>query len=78
MCVTDGKFIGLVPAYAKKGDVVFVARGVQAPLLLRRIDAPPGSRVRKEGLWHYTLVGECYIHGIMDGVYGPDMDVEIF
>ncbi|KAH7311017.1 hypothetical protein BKA65DRAFT_575054 [Rhexocercosporidium sp. MPI-PUGE-AT-0058] len=78
MCITDRGFVGLIPPYARKGDVIFVARGLQAPLFLRKADAKPGSGIQEGVSWYYILIGECYIHGIMDGVYGPDVDNEIF
>ncbi|KAG4428906.1 hypothetical protein IFR05_015609 [Cadophora sp. M221] len=78
ICVTDDGLIGLIPPFAMKGDVIFAARGLQAPLLLRKVDARTGSSIQEGKSWHYVLVGECYVHGIMDGVYGPDVDVEIF
>lgn len=61
-----------------KGDAVFAARGVQAPLLLRKVDSRTGSGIQDRDSWHYVLVGECYVHGIMDGVYEPDVNVGIF
>jgi hypothetical protein len=57
----DG-FIGLCPAAARSGDCVCVILGSTAPLLLR-----PSSGGQ------YKLVGECYIHGLMQGqgLLGP-------
>lgn len=45
----------LGPAAAEKGDVVCVLFGGKTPYMLR----PKGD--------HYLFVGECYVHGIMDG-----------
>jgi hypothetical protein len=42
--------------YAKVGDKIALVRGGQLPLILR---ATP------HGEWN--LVGECYVHGIMNG-----------
>ncbi|KAK2596144.1 hypothetical protein QQS21_006421 [Conoideocrella luteorostrata] len=50
-------FIGLGPRYAKEGDLLCILFGCSVPVLLRRLDQSP----------KYGLVGECYIHGIMDG-----------
>jgi hypothetical protein len=41
---------------AQPGDVVFVAMGAETPYLLR----PRGSG-------KYQLIGDCYVHGFMDG-----------
>ncbi|OQE20725.1 hypothetical protein PENFLA_c016G06074 [Penicillium flavigenum] len=54
-CTTNDGLMGLVPSEAQPGDAVFVSLGSQVPLV-----------VRQDRL-HYTLVGECYMHGIMKG-----------
>ncbi|TVY33240.1 Heterokaryon incompatibility protein 6,OR allele [Lachnellula occidentalis] len=56
LCVTNNGLIALVPAGAQNGDVVCVIRGAQTPFILRPIEG-----------WTCQLVGECYVHGIMDG-----------
>ena len=48
--------MGLVPQVAELGDTVSVVAGCQVPLIMRRID---------NGRWR--LVGEAYVHGLMDG-----------
>jgi hypothetical protein len=57
VCITKRRYVGLVPQFSNKGDVVAVVIGAQTPFVVR-----PQSRETK-----YQLVGECYIHGIMDG-----------
>lgn len=52
---SDGR-LGLVPAQAKPGDLICILFGCSVPVVLRQYDTPK-----------YTLVGECYMHGIMDG-----------
>lgn len=42
----------------KSGDKVFVLRGSEVPFILR----PCG--LGREG---FFVVGDCYVHGIMDG-----------
>ncbi|KAI1128267.1 heterokaryon incompatibility protein-domain-containing protein [Nemania abortiva] len=49
--------IGLVPQEAKPGDTIFLLRGFDAPYVLRKT----------KGIDDYLLVGECYLHGYMDG-----------
>ena len=44
-----------MPKEARLGDKIVVIKGGQVPLLLR---PQQGS---------FRLVGECYVHGIMDG-----------
>ncbi|KAK6824580.1 hypothetical protein PG987_012074 [Apiospora arundinis] len=53
--VTDNGYIGLGHPDAAVGDMVAVLRGGPVPYVLRG---------NKE---NHTLVGECYVHGIMDG-----------
>lgn len=55
---TQNGFIGTVPRTARKGDLVCVLFGGQTPFVLRR-------DVHQEGL--YRLVGDCYVHGLMNG-----------
>jgi hypothetical protein len=55
-CVTSKGYIGLVPPKTEVGDKVCILFGGRTPFLLR--DAGGGKHV---------LVGECYIHGMMDG-----------
>lgn len=52
---TSREYFGLVPVDTRRGDVVALFAGSRVPLIIR----PTGQRWR--------LVGECYIHGVMDG-----------
>ncbi|KAJ4325090.1 hypothetical protein N0V84_003633 [Fusarium piperis] len=61
---TDMGLIGYVPMRAKKGDLVVILYGADVPFVVRR---EAGGR--------YSLVGECYMHGIM---YGDALRVEEF
>lgn len=51
------QLLGLGSRYAKEGDLVCILYGCSVPVLLRPIG---GER-------QYGLIGECYIHGKMDG-----------
>jgi hypothetical protein len=58
--------IGVVPAAAAIGDIITVISHSSVPLVLRHASDS-----------HYKLVGECYIHGIMDGkAIGQDVEWE--
>jgi hypothetical protein len=67
-CMTARGYMSLVPPNSKAGDVVCVLFGSQTPFVLR-----PESERRSEpmetvdSLGIYTLVGECYVNGMMDG-----------
>jgi hypothetical protein len=53
--VTKRGYLTLAPRYTKPGDLVCLIFGAEVPFVLR----PDGLR--------YRLVGECYVHGMMDG-----------
>ncbi|KAK0652648.1 hypothetical protein B0T16DRAFT_104087 [Cercophora newfieldiana] len=55
MCVSEKGYVGLVPANTAVGDQIAILAGAGTPYLLRETG---GKRL---------LVGECYIHGAMDG-----------
>ena len=48
-------FVGLGPPNIQNGDSVVILFGADVPFILRQ-----------EGD-HYKLVGDCYVHGIMQG-----------
>lgn len=50
-------YLCLVPAAAEVGDKVILARGGRVPLVVRE----------DGGTGYWRLVGEAYVHGIMDG-----------
>lgn len=55
LILTHKRYMGLAAEHVRAGDIVAVLFGAQVPLMLRKIDE------------HYLLVGEAYVHGIMDG-----------
>jgi hypothetical protein len=61
-CITQGGYMALVPPLAQAGNLVCVILGVEVPYLLRLSSRQPGDSPPL-----YELVGECYVHGIMDG-----------
>jgi hypothetical protein len=54
--VSEKGYVGLLTTNAEPGDEVWILLGCNIPLLLRKHD--DGKR---------TLIGECYVHGIMYG-----------
>jgi hypothetical protein len=48
--------LGLAPEAAEKGDLVCILYGCSVPVVIREVK---GGR--------HELVGECYVHGMMDG-----------
>ncbi|KAG6032698.1 hypothetical protein E4U19_007273 [Claviceps sp. Clav32 group G5] len=57
LCVTREHLMGLVPLLAKNGDMIVVMHGCDVPYVLRR--------TQEQG--YYQLVGEAYVHGVMNG-----------
>ena len=57
LIITEGSVIGLAPALTEVGDVVAIFAGAETPFILR-------PRHEAHG---YSLLGDCYIHGIMKG-----------
>lgn len=51
----DTDLLGIGPAEAEVEDLVCILGGLQVPLILRAVED------------HFIIVGECYVHGIMDG-----------
>ncbi|KAN0094266.1 HET domain containing protein [Hyaloscypha variabilis] len=51
----------LVPAEVEEGDAVVLVKGGRVPLVIRY------HRADQDGTHTWKLVGECYVHGLMDG-----------
>jgi hypothetical protein len=58
------KMVGLCPPATKERDIITILFGCSVPVVLRMVSF--------EGKHFYTLVGECYVHGMMDGEAIPD------
>jgi hypothetical protein len=52
-------YFGLAPPGTKQGDLIFILFGCSVPVVLRKL---PGR-----GKERYNFIGECYVHGNMDG-----------
>jgi hypothetical protein len=62
--VTTAKgYFGFAPTECREGDVVVVLYGGRVPYVLRPIDVTETGSHRRD----YVLLGDAYIHGIMDG-----------
>ncbi|KAL8692741.1 MAG: hypothetical protein Q9218_002300 [Villophora microphyllina] len=57
VAMTQRNCLALVPEWANPTDIICWLMGGEVPILLRH-DPTDGK---------YTLVGECYVHGFMDG-----------
>ncbi|CZR55536.1 uncharacterized protein PAC_05424 [Phialocephala subalpina] len=58
-CISSRGYFGLMPATACEGDMICVLLRGEVPFVLRR------RNDRDQGF--YQMIGECYVHGIMDG-----------
>ena len=58
----------MLPPQAKEGDVICVPMGGQVPLLLRLRGGNRDGDPDGDGGGRYELIGEVYVHGIMDGM----------
>jgi hypothetical protein len=69
--VTRRGYVGTVPPLTQTGDVVAIMKGGCVPFVLQRSASRPGE---------YRLVGECYVHGLMngEGLSLPDMAETVF
>jgi len=55
---------GLVPGLARERDVICIVYGCSVPVVLREVKGKGGEQV-----WEF--VGECFVHGMMDGEAMP-------
>jgi hypothetical protein len=53
--------LGLAPESIKEGDLICIVYGCSVPVVLRKCSE------EKSGKCTFVLIGECYIHGMMDG-----------
>ena len=70
LCVTDEGWLGMAPSRAQKGDLVVVLLGCSVPVVLRRRHSDGNGKGKgkgKEGEGALEFVGECYLHGFMNG-----------
>ena len=61
LIITEHKLLGLAPEMSKKRDLICILYRCSVPVALRRMV----DRVTDEE--YSTSIGECYVHGIMDG-----------
>lgn len=57
--LTDDGYMAVVPPGSEPGDMVCIVHGIGIPILLRPLP--------EHGVDAYAWVGECYVHGMMDG-----------
>lgn len=55
LIITSGGYLELAAKHVQQGDLVTTLGGAQVPVILRHVED------------HHIIVGETYVHGIMDG-----------
>lgn len=69
--LTPNGFLGLAPDTVREGDMLAVLSGGDTPFLLRPIREderlPEVGEIPSAQSNRYLLVGECFMHGLMQG-----------
>ncbi|KAK7953079.1 heterokaryon incompatibility protein [Apiospora saccharicola] len=66
----DNHFMGTVPWDAENGDYCVLLEGFRTPFILRKRGLRRGKKHGADGTVQeeeFGLVGDCYVHGVMDG-----------
>ncbi len=69
---TKKGLVGIGPPYMQPGDLICIIIGAQTPFLVRK------SKLAIEQAPMYEVVGDCYVHGLMNGeglVMGREEDI---
>lgn len=75
-CTTTRGSMALVPPLTKENDIFFIPLGAQTPVVIRNFGREQDMKTRKTGSI-YKLVGECYVHGMMNGeMMGDRLNIE--
>ena len=71
--VSEKGYFGLAPSQALPGDLICILFGGQTPFILRRLENVHGTVLEEIQEFFggngevYKVIGDCYVHGIMDG-----------
>ncbi|KAF2117512.1 heterokaryon incompatibility protein-domain-containing protein [Lophiotrema nucula] len=75
-CTSTGH-LGLGPLGMRVGDLVCTIIDADVPFIIRAKKGQSVGWFRKRRMTHYKFVGECYVHGIMDGeIWSTDLDAQ--
>lgn len=67
---TKDGYLGLGPSDIRNGDQVYIFEGGNVPFIVRK--APNRIILGEQAEKCFELVGDCYVHGIMDGELMPE------
>lgn len=62
LAISAKGYLGLASSLAQPGDAICILLGCSVPVILRPIHGNVLDNAAR-----LTLVGECYVHGIMNG-----------
>ncbi|KIW03347.1 uncharacterized protein PV09_05556 [Verruconis gallopava] len=65
--ITKRGYIGMGPLATQVGDIVHVLLGSQIPFVSRKSAVCLEDEVNEVELPTFSFVGECYVHGVMEG-----------
>ncbi|RDL33943.1 uncharacterized protein BP5553_08311 [Venustampulla echinocandica] len=68
----DGR-IGLAPPGSQPGDEIVLIDGCRTPFLMRRLEGTLSVQFQRP---YYSIVGPCYLHGVMYGEMCTDEQIE--
>lgn len=64
--VTEAKKMGITTRGVQRGDVVCLIYGTNVPFILQKVHVDEDEVENKDKAITYTIVGEAYVHGLMD------------
>jgi hypothetical protein len=70
MFITSRGYVGLGPELTREGDQVAILLGGTTPFMIRR--GPEDVDFEQQ----YRLLGDCYVHGCMDGEFVKDKETD--
>ncbi|KAM7214363.1 hypothetical protein V8F06_010279 [Rhypophila decipiens] len=78
-CITRKGYMAMVPPGAEEGDMICILKRVNTPMVLRESKGY-GKKPAVGGRRRVQLVGETYVHGMMDGeaMLIPGREDEVF
>ncbi|CZR66859.1 uncharacterized protein PAC_16760 [Phialocephala subalpina] len=77
--ITQRGYLGFAPENTQIGDEVYVINGSKVPFVLRRLNKTYELESRTDesiipDVPAFNLIGNCYVHGIMDGEAASGVD----
>ena len=71
-CITKKGYMGMVPMNAAEGHLICILLGGSAPFVLK----PEVREPQHDAMVYHQLVGECYLHGIMNREFFQGLTID--